>query len=122
GASSVAFLASILVLGGALAAGQDARTHEAVVLKTLGATRSTLLAAYIYEFGAAGLCTALFGLAAWGRAAVAVDRSGMGPDFVCVWPQALLAAAAAVLITILLGLVGTWRVLGRKPAPYLRDL
>ena len=40
GASSVAFVASILVLGGALAAGQQARIHDAAVLKTLGATRA----------------------------------------------------------------------------------
>ena len=58
GASSVAFLASILVLGGALAAGQHARVHDAAVLKTLGATRARLLRAYIYEYALIGLCTA----------------------------------------------------------------
>jgi putative ABC transport system permease protein len=122
GASSVAFLASILVLGGALAAGQDARTHDAVVLKTLGAARSSLFAAYVYEFGILGLCTALFGLAAGGAAAFAIVRRVMDLEFVWLWPQALAAAAAAVGLAILLGLAGTWRVLGRKPAPYLRDL
>ena len=35
---------------------------------------------------------------------------------------ALGAAAGAVIVTICLGLLGTWRVLGRKPGPYLRDL
>ena len=121
-ASSVAFLASILVLGGALAAGQHARARDAVVLKTLGATRSRLLAAYIYEFGLIGLCTALFGVAAGSAAALAIVAHVMDLEFVWLWPQAVAAAAGAVVVTICLGLLGTWRVLGRKPGPYLRDL
>ncbi len=121
-ASSVAFLASILVLGGALAAGQNARIHDAVVLKTLGATRLRLFAAYIYEFGLIGAATALFGVAAGAAAAFAITRSVMKLEFEWLWPQALGAAAIAVGLTVLIGLLGTWRILGRKPAPYLRDL
>jgi putative ABC transport system permease protein len=121
-ASSVAFLASILVLGGALAAGQHARMHDAVVLKTLGAIRSGLLAAYIYEYGLLGLCTALFGVAAGSAAAWAIVGRVMDLEFVWLWPQAVGAAAVAVTVTICLGLLGTFRVLGRKPGPYLRDL
>ncbi|TGR94215.1 ABC transporter permease, partial [bacterium M00.F.Ca.ET.191.01.1.1] len=44
-AAGVALIASVLVLSGALAAGNRARIHDAVVLKTLGATRRTLIAA-----------------------------------------------------------------------------
>jgi putative ABC transport system permease protein len=121
-ASSVAFLASILVLGGAFSAGQYARTHDAVVLKTLGATRSRLFAAYIYEFGLIGVSTALFGVAAGSAAAFAIGRGVMELEFEWLWPQALLAASLAVVLTILLGLLATWRILGRKPGPYLREL
>ena len=45
-AAAVALVASILVLSGALAAGNRARAHDAVVLKTLGATRQTLIRAF----------------------------------------------------------------------------
>ncbi|MGH6852025.1 MAG: ABC transporter permease, partial [Methylocella sp.] len=121
-ASSVAFLASILVLGGALAAGQHARTHDAVVLKTLGATRSGLLAVYIFEYGLLGLCTALFGVVAGAAAAFEIVGRVMDLEFVWLWQPAVIAAAAAIIATICLGLLGTWRVLGRKPGPYLRDL
>jgi putative ABC transport system permease protein len=121
-ASSVAFLASILVLGGALAAGQNTRIHDAAVLKTLGATRPRLLAAYVYEFALIGTATALFGVAAGTAAAYAIVRGVMELKFAWLWPQALAAAAIAVVLTILLGLLGTWRILGRKPGPYLRDL
>ncbi len=35
---------------------------------------------------------------------------------------ALLASALAVLVTVGLGLAGTWRILSQKPAQYLRNL
>ena len=39
GASAVTLISAILVLGGALAAGHRHRVYDAVILKTLGATR-----------------------------------------------------------------------------------
>ena len=122
GAASVALAASVLVLAGALAAGQEARLYDAVVLKTLGATRGRLLAAFVLEYGILGLATALFGVLAGGAAAYGVVAKVMTLEFVWLWPQALAAAAGALALTVLLGLIGTWRILGRKPAPYLRSL
>ena len=122
GAASVALAASVLVLAGALAAGQEARLYDAVVLKTLGATRARLLAAFLLEYGILGLATAIFGVAAGGAAAWAVVSKVMSLDFVWLWPQALAAAGGALVVTVALGLAGTWRILGRKPAPYLRNL
>ena len=68
-AASVALIASVLVLSGALAAGNRARIHDAVVLKTLGATRKTLIAAFSLEYALIGLATAVFALFAGGVAA-----------------------------------------------------
>ena len=122
GAASVALVASVLVLAGALAAGQEARLYDAVVLKTLGATRSRLLAAFVLEYGILGLATAVFGVLAGTAAAWGIVAKVMSLDFTFFWPQALLAAFGALAVTVGLGLVGTWRILGRKPAPYLRNL
>ncbi len=122
GAASVALVASVLVLAGALAAGQEARLYDAVVLKTLGATRARLLAAFVLEYGILGLATAVFGVLAGTAAAWGIVAKVMSLDFTFFWPQALLAAFGALAVTVLLGLLGTWRILGRKPAPYLRNL
>ena len=35
---------------------------------------------------------------------------------------ALLASGLAVLVSVGLGLMGTWRILSQKPAQYLRNL
>ena len=122
GAAAVALVASVLVLAGALAAGQEARLYDAVVLKTLGATRGRLLAAFLLEYGLIGLATAIFGVLAGAAAAYGIVVKVMSLEFVWLWPQALLAAAGALALTIGLGLLGTWRILGKKPAPYLRNL
>ena len=121
-ASSVALLASLLVLAGALAAGHRARLYDAVVLKTLGATRIQLVLAYLVEYGALGLVTALFGMVAGTLAASYVVTALMRLTFTLDIGDVATPAALAVTVAIVLGLLGTWRVLGQKPAKYLRTL
>jgi len=122
GASSIALIASLLVLAGALAAGHRARLYDAVVLKTLGATRARLLSAYALEYGLLGLASALFGLLAGGIASYFIITRLMNLSFSLVLSGALLVSSLAVLVTVGLGLVGTWRILSQKPAQYLRNL
>jgi putative ABC transport system permease protein len=122
GASSIALISSILVLAGALAAGHRARLYDAVVLKTLGATRARLLTAYALEYGALGAATAVFGLIAGSLAGYMIVAQVMNIPFVLDLSGALLASVLAVLVTVVLGLLGTWRILSQKPAPYLRNL
>src|SRR5262249_455805 len=54
-ASAITLVAAALVLGGALAASQRFRIYDAVVLKTLGATRAQLTTAYALEYSLIGL-------------------------------------------------------------------
>ncbi len=122
GASAVAVATSLFVLAGALAAGHRARLYDAVVLKTLGATRARLLAAYTMEYGALGLATAVFGLVAGTLAGWVILTKVMRLDFALDLSGALLAAVLAVVVAVGLGLAGTWRILSQKPAQYLRNL
>jgi putative ABC transport system permease protein len=121
-AASVALAASVLVLAGALAAGNRARTHDAVVLKTLGATRRTLIAAFSLEYALIGLATAIFALAAGGLAAWFVIANIMRLPSSFMPEVALSTIVLALVMTVGIGLIGTWRVLGQKAAPVLRDL
>jgi putative ABC transport system permease protein len=122
GASAIALVASLLVLAGALAAGHRARLYDAVVLKTLGATRARLLGAYALEYGALGVATAVFGLIAGVIAGRLIVTRVMNMPFRLELEGAVLASALAVVVSVSLGLLGTWRVLSQKPAPYLRNL
>jgi putative ABC transport system permease protein len=122
GASLVALVAAVLVLGGALAAGHRHRVYDAVVLKTLGATRARLVGAYALEYLLLGAATALFGVAAGSVAAWLVVTRIMNLSFVWLPGPALFAAFGALLVTIAFGLVGTVSALSHKPAPVLRNL
>jgi putative ABC transport system permease protein len=121
-ASSIALTASLLVLAGALAAGHRARLYDAVVLKTLGATRPRLVGAYAIEYGALGLATAIFGLVAGVIAAWLIVTRLMHMEFTLELFGPVAAASLAIVVTVGLGLLGTWRILSQKPAAYLRNL
>ena len=121
-AAAVALVASVLVLAGALAAGNRARVHDSVVLKVLGATRRTLIRAFVSEYAILGAATALFALLAGSAAAWFVVARIMGAPFVLLPGVALTTVASALVLTVGFGLLGTWRVLGEKAAPVLRNL
>jgi putative ABC transport system permease protein len=121
-AAAVALFASVLVLAGALAAGNRARLHDAVVLKTLGATRRTLIAAFSLEYALIGLATAVFALAAGGVAAWFVVAHIMRLPSSFLPDVAVSTLVIALVLTVGIGLIGTWRVLGQKAAPVLRTL
>ena len=121
-AAALAIFTAILALASAVASGQRARLHDAVVLKTLGATRGWLATAYAIEFGLVGLVASIIALAAGSAAAYAMVTLVMKIDF--AFPAAAVAGTmtATLLVTIGLGLAGTWRVLSRRPGPELREL
>ncbi len=121
-AAAVALVASVLVLAGALAAGQAARRRDATVLKMLGATRGTLIAAFASEYALIGLATAIFALAAGGAAAAYVVSGLMELPFSFNPTLAVSVILTALVLTVGFGLLGTWRILGEKPAPVLRNL
>jgi putative ABC transport system permease protein len=121
-ASAVALLASALVLAGALAAGHRQRLYDAVILKTLGATRRRILLAFALEYLMLGLATALFSIAAGALAAWAMLALVMEVPFHFDAAAVAAAALGALAFTIGLGLAGTWRLVGAKPAPVLRTL
>ncbi|MFC3072300.1 ABC transporter permease [Shinella pollutisoli] len=121
-AAAVALVASVLVLAGALAAGNRARVHDAVVLKTLGATRRTLITAFSYEYMMLGLATAVFALFSGGVAAWYVVARIMNLPSAFLPDVAALTVVTALVVTVGIGLAGTWRILGQKAAPVLKEL
>jgi putative ABC transport system permease protein len=122
GAGALTLVVAMLVLGGALAAGHRHRVYDAVVLKTLGATRLRLLSAYVLEYLTLGVTTAVFGVAAGSAAAAWIIIKLMKLPFVWLPIPLLVAAVAAIAVMVVLGLIGTFTALGQKPARVLRNL
>jgi len=122
GASAVTLISAILVLGGALAAGHRHRVYDAVILKTLGATRARLLGAYALEYLMIGFATAIFGVIAGSIAAWLIVTRLMTLSFIWQAGSAAGVVAAALIVTVGLGLAGTLLALNQKPAMVLRNL
>ena len=122
GASAVTLISAVLVLGGALAAGHRHRVYDAVILKTLGATRGRLLGAYALEYLMIGFATAVFGVIAGSVAAWLIVTRLMTLSFVWQAGSAAIVVVAALVVTVGLGLAGTLLALNQKPAAVLRNL
>jgi putative ABC transport system permease protein len=120
-AAAVALVAGLLVLAAAIAAGQRRRILEAVLLKVLGAARADLLGAVLWEFlilgAAAAAAAALVGSGiAWGVLTQVLKLEAALP------PLPIIATLGiGVALVTLSGLIGTWRALEARPAPYLRS-
>lgn len=121
-ASAVTLIAAMLVLAGALAAGHRQRVYDAVILKTLGATRARLIGAYALEYLLIGLASAVFSVIAGSFAAYMIVTRVMTLTFIWQAGSAASVVLAALVVSVGLGLVGTWFALTRKPAPILRNL
>ncbi|WP_413719024.1 ABC transporter permease [Silicimonas sp. MF1-12-2] len=109
-----------VVLIGAAAASVYARTYEAAILKTLGASRTTILASFTLRSAflgaAAGIVAILAGaLAGWGVMTFVMDT-----DYIFEPISALLIVVGGVLATLLAGLVFAWAPLAARPAQVLR--
>lgn len=120
--ASVAILAGIAVLVGAIAASRAARTYDSTILKTLGATRGQVLGAQAIEYALLAGMLAVLALALGGGAAwfviVRVFDFGWAPD----WGVVLGTLGAGAFLTLGIGLAGSWPVLSARPAAVLRRL
>ena len=121
-AAGITLMAGALVLAGALATAQRRRMLQAVVLKCIGATRLRLLTAHLAEYGLLALVTAAIALGVGTVAAWVVCREVLELDLVFSFGAVAGALGVCVLLVVVFGLVGTWRVLAARPVPILRGM
>ncbi|MBT5456859.1 MAG: FtsX-like permease family protein [Rhodospirillaceae bacterium] len=119
--ASITVLAGALVLGGAIAGGHQRRVYDGVVLKVLGARRKQILATFLMEYAFLALSTAFAATIMGSVAGWAVLTKVMRVDWSPVPAAILVTALGASLFIIVLALAGTWRILGQKAAPLLRN-
>ena len=118
---SLALAAGALVLVGAVAAGQRRRTAEAVILKTLGATRAQIRAAWLVEFGVLGLAAGVLAGLVGTAASWAVLHYIMHAGWVFLPGTLAGTLFLALAMMLVFGYAGTAAALRTKPAPLLRN-
>jgi putative ABC transport system permease protein len=119
-ASFVTIIAGLLVLAGAIAAGQRARLYDSTVLKVLGATRPRIAAVYAIEYGLLGVITGVLALGIGTFAASVVADQVLDIPFVFDLGAVLLTIGGGALATLSFGLIGAWAALSARPASLLR--
>jgi putative ABC transport system permease protein len=118
--AAATLLTGFLVLIGAAAAGTQARTYEAAVLKTLGATSARILLSFATRAALLGLGAGAVALAAGITGGWAVSNFVMDTDFTVIWPSAIAIILGGVGATLLAGLAFAWGPLAARPAHILR--
>lgn len=121
GIAALTLVAGLLVLAGALIAGHRRRLFDAVVLKVLGATRRDVAITFLLEYCLLGALTGLIAAVLGAVAAWAVLTFVMKAPFELLAVPLIGTPLLCVVATLLIGLAGTWRALGQKAAPLLRE-
>ncbi|WP_106745566.1 ABC transporter permease [Yoonia maritima] len=116
----ITLITGFLVLIGAAAAGERARTFEAAVLKTLGASRRRILISFALRSALLGFAAGIVALGAGILGGWAVMTYIMEASFSVIWPNAFLIIIGGILASTLAGLGFAWRSLAAKPAQILR--
>ncbi len=119
--ASITLVAGILVLAGAFAAGHRKRVYDAVILKVLGATRGDIFKTFLLEYALLGLVTSVIAAAAGWGAAYLVIVDVLEAKWINLPWTVFGTIVVSVGVTILFGLLGSWRALGEKAAPVLRS-
>jgi putative ABC transport system permease protein len=121
-AASVAVLAGIAVLLGAIAAARASRLYDNVVLRVLGASRRQLLLLQLAEYGLLALVLAGVALLLGGTLAWLVVVQLFEFDWLPDWPRVLGVLGAGIGLVLAFALGGSLPLLNAKPARTLREL
>ncbi|HCY02744.1 MAG TPA: ABC transporter permease, partial [Erythrobacter sp.] len=121
-AASVAVLAGLAVLLGAIAAARAARTYDTVVLRVLGADRRQILVMQLIEYVALAGALALVALGIGSLAAWLVITQLFEFDWLPDWGVVLAVLGLGIVTVLAFALGASLPLLRAKPAQALRTL
>ncbi|HQX23195.1 MAG TPA: FtsX-like permease family protein, partial [Nitrospira sp.] len=113
-------LAGALVMAAALAATRYRRLYEAVILKALGATRALIARSFAAEYAVLGCVAGVIGVGLASLFSWAILR------YILELPWSLepsllgIGLGCTVLLTLIVGFLSTYRLLGQPPLTVLR--
>jgi putative ABC transport system permease protein len=121
-AASVAVLAGLAVLLGAIAAARAQRTYDTVILRVLGASRRQILLLALAEYGALAAALAGVALALGLGAAWFVVTQMFEFEWLPAWGAVLGVLAGGLALVLAFATAGALPLLRAKPAQALRAL
>lgn len=121
-AASVAVLAGLAVLIGAIAAARAARTYDTVVLRVLGASRGQILLMQLAEYALLAVVLAGVALALGASLAWLVVTRLFEFDWLPDWGTMIAVLGGGLAFVLIFALAGSLPLLRAKPAQALRAL
>jgi putative ABC transport system permease protein len=113
-------LAGLTILASSIASTRFRRMREAVVLKTLGATRMRIVRIFSVEFSVLGLLAGAVGVVfANLLTRILLHRVDIG--FHIAWGATLTALLGTALLATATGWIASYRILGLRPLEVLRE-
>jgi putative ABC transport system permease protein len=113
--------AGVVVMVGALAATRYQRLHESAILRTLGATRGAVARAFAVEYACLGVTAGLGGTVLAAALAWVVLRFVLETPWTFAPGAAMLGVGLTAAVAVGVGVLATFRLLGQKPLPVLRQ-
>ena len=112
--------AGLMILASSIASTRFRRMREAVVLKTLGATRLRIVRTFSVEFSVLGLLAGSVGVV-FANVLTRVLLSKLEVGFHIDWTATLVALAGTSVLATITGWIASYRILGLRPLQVLRE-
>jgi len=112
--------AGLTILASSIASTRFRRMREAVVLKTLGATRMRIVRTFSVEFSVLGLLAGVVGVI-FANLLTRVLLQQMKIGFHIEWPAAAVALIGTAILATATGWIASYRILGLRPLEVLRE-
>jgi len=113
-------LAGLTILASSVASTRFRRMREAVVLKTLGATRRRIFAIFSVEFSVLGLLAGAVGVV-FANLLTRVLLLKLEVHFHIQWHVTLIALLGTAVLATATGWIASYRILGLRPLEVLRE-
>jgi putative ABC transport system permease protein len=112
--------AGLMILASSIASTRFRRMREAVVLKTLGATRMHIVRIFSVEFSVLGLLAGSVGVV-FANVLTRVLLRKLEVGFHMEWTATLVALVGTAVLATATGWIASYRILGLRPLEVLRE-
>jgi putative ABC transport system permease protein len=113
-------LAGLMILASSIASTRFRRMREAVVLKTLGATRMRIVRTFSVEFSVLGLLAGAVGVV-FAQLLSRVLLKRLDVAYHVEWTATLVALVGTAVLATATGWIASYRILGLRPLEVLRE-
>ncbi len=112
--------AGLMILAASIASTRYRRMREAVVLKTLGATRMRIVRTFSVEFSVMGLLAGVVGVI-FANLLTQLLLHRLHVRFQMEWAATAVALAGSAVLATVTGWIASYRILGLRPLEVLRE-